>query len=358
MISHVFKILVTGAGGTAGVNFIRSITLSNKYYVIGTERNKYHTLFPNVKKMETIPNHSDPLYITQLKKILKNNSVDFLHPQPTPEMHMIAKNRESLDVKTVLPRTEIVTMSKLDQQRVLEKQSVPVAKTIVLESDSDLSEIKDKITFPVWVRAKRGAGGRLSNKCSSVEEVMHWIRLCVMQGKASVQDFIIQEFLGGRDIAYDSIWYQGKLVASYCRERLEYPFSNLTPSGITGTPTVAKIVHEKKMNSVAESAIKAIDSNPHGCYSVDMKENGGVPTITEVDSGKFHTTIGLWGYIAIKHLKLPESYSLPNLYLSLALEGDMPNMPKYDIYPEIYLLRHIDCGAWITDWDGIKEKVL
>lgn len=349
---------MTGAGGTAGVNFIRSITLSHKYFVIGTERNKYHTLFPNVKKLEMIPNHSDPSYITELRKVLSNNSIDFLHPQPTPEMRIIARNRDQLNVKTFLPRTEIVTMSKLDQQQVLESQSVPVAKTIALQSESDLSKIKDSIKFPVWVRAKHGAGGRLSNKCSSAEEVMYWIKLCVMQGKASVHDFIVQEFLEGRDIAFDSIWYEGNLIASYCRERLEYPFSSLTPSGITGTPTVAKIIHEKKINSVAESAIKAVDSKPHGCYSVDLKENKGIPAITEVDSGKFHTTIGLWGYIAIRHLKLPESYSLPNLYLSLALDDDVPNMPRYDIYPEIYLMRHIDCGAWITDWNGFKEKVL
>lgn len=354
----MFNILVTGAGGTAGVNFIRSITLSDKYFVVGTERNKYHTLFPNVNKMEVIPNHSDHNYLDELRNVIERNDIDFLHPQPTPELQVIAKNRDALDVETYLPATEVVLRDKLAQQRVLERNGIDVTKTIEISSEADLHNIEGKIAFPVWVRAKRGAGGRLSNKCHSINDVLLWIKLCVSQGRAKWDDFIIQEFLEGRDLAWDSLWHKGKLVTSYARERLEYPFSQLTLSGITGTPTVARVIHEDKVNLAAEKAVRAIDLSPHGCYSVDMKEKNGKPMITEVDSGKFHTTIGLWGYAAVKHLKLPATYALPNLYLSIGLEKQVPDMPKYDIYPEIYLVRHIDCGAWITDWHNLKEKVL
>ena len=52
---------------------------------------------------------------------------------------------------------------------------------------------------------------------------------------------MIQEYLPGQNIAWDSFWYDGKLIASYTRERIEYPFKHISPSGITGTPTVSKI---------------------------------------------------------------------------------------------------------------------
>lgn len=353
----MFNVLVTGAGGTAGVNFIRSITLSAKYCVIGTERNKYHTLFPNVKRIEVVPNYLDSSYLGELQTVIKRNNIHFLHPQPTPELQVIARDRQALNVITFLPSTEVILRDKLSQQKILEKSGISVAKTIEIASEKDISAI-DKISYPVWVRARRGAGGKLSNKCTSPAEVSLWIRLCVLQGRAKWEDFIVQEYLEGRDLAWDSLWYNGELVASYARERLEYPFSQLTLSGITGTPTVARIVHDEQVNLEAEKAVRAVDPRPHGCYSVDLKEKNGKPVITEVDSGKFHTTIGLWGYAAVKHLKLPESYALPNLYLSLALEGNVPGVPKYNIYPEIYLVRHIDCGAWITDWHKLKERVL
>ena len=84
------------------------------------------------------------------------------------------------------------------------------------------------------------------------------------------KEFIIQEYLGGRDLAWDSIWYDGKLIVSYCRERLEYPFSKLTMSGITGTPTVSRIVHDDKINKLAIESVKMMSSKPHGCFSLDI----------------------------------------------------------------------------------------
>jgi hypothetical protein len=53
---------------------------------------------------------------------------------------------------------------------------------------------------------------------------------------------MIQEYLPGQNIAWDSFWYEGNLIASYSRERIEYPFKHISPSGITGTPTVSKII--------------------------------------------------------------------------------------------------------------------
>lgn len=355
----MFKVLVTGAGGPAAVNFIRAISFSDKYNVIGTERNVYHRNFPNVKKLEIIPDAFDQNYIDKLQDVLHKNNIDFLHPQTSVEMRVISKNRNLLDIVTFLPKTEVVLRDKFEQQQVLEKKSIKTAKTDSVNSEQEFLEIKDVLSYPVWVRSKVGAGGRLSNKCNSPDEVLFWIKLAILQRKASWSDFIIQDYLSGRDIAFDSIWYNGKLIASYARERLEYYLSHLTPSGITGTPTVARIIHHKQANITAESAIKAIDEKPHGCYSVDMKEDdNGIPTITEVDSGKFHTTIGLWGFLAMNNLKLSENYSLPNLYLSLALEKHVPDMPQFDIYPEVTLVRNIDCGAWITNLKDLKMKVL
>ena len=41
--------------------------------------------------------------------------------------------------------------------------------------------------------------------------------------------------------------------------------------------------------------------------------------MTEVDSGKFHSTMPLWGYIAVKHLGLPGYANLADLYVRLGM---------------------------------------
>ena len=43
------RVLVTGSGGLAGVNFVRALRASTKgYYIVGTDFNKYHILYPDV----------------------------------------------------------------------------------------------------------------------------------------------------------------------------------------------------------------------------------------------------------------------------------------------------------------------
>ena len=105
---------------------------------------------------------------------------------------------------------------------------------------------------PLWVRARHGAGGRLSLLCNDSEEARLWVQLWVRRG-AEIGEFIIQEYLPGRNIAWDSLWADGKLVTSYARERLEYPFRHISPSGITGTPSVARIVHDARLDEVAQA---------------------------------------------------------------------------------------------------------
>ena len=192
------------------------------------------------------------------------------------------------------------------------------------------------------------------------EEAKLWINLWVKKGKAKFNDFMIQEYLPGRNLAWDSIWYEGKMIASFTRERLEYPFKHISPSGITGTPTVSRIIIDESINKLGENAVKAIDPMPHGNYAVDLKDDpSGKPCITEIDAGKFHSTTPLWGYISTKILQKEPMKNLPYLYLLLGIGEINPPVLGHDIYPEgLYLLRHIDCGDWLWRENGYKAQIL
>ena len=171
------------------------------------------------------------------------------------------------------------------------------------------------------------------------------MELWVRKGSRS-SEFIIQEYLPGRNIAWDSLWKDGRLVTSYARERLEYPFKHISPSGITGTPSVARIVHDDKLNEVAQRAVKAIDPRPNGAYSIDVKESAtGEMCVTEVDSGKFHSTMPLWGYIAVKHLKMPW-YCEPRRPLREARPGR--RSPTRSRAPTSSLKATICSGTWTS----------
>lgn len=357
------RVLVTGAGGLAGVNFVRALRASKRdYYIVGTDFNRYHIVYPDVDLGLPTPRHGDRSFIPRVSKIVREERLQFLHPQPSSEAYVISRDREKIPCKVFLPDSRImkVGQDKLLSQKVLAKEGVPVAKTFALKSEGDIKTAFSRLGSPLWVRARRGAGGRLSLLCNNHREASHWVKLWVLRG-SRIEEFILQEYLPGRNIAWDSIWHEGRLVTSYSRERLEYPFKHISPSGITGTPSVARIVVEDAINAVGAESVRAIDPKPHGAYSVDLKESvSETMCVTEVDSGKFHSTMPLWGYIAVKHLRMPWYANLADLYVRLGL-GEKPDdaIPKTDLLPAgYYLLRDMDVGAFLWREDGWKERVL
>jgi biotin carboxylase len=359
------RVVVTGSGGLAGVNFVRALRASSKdYYIVGTDFNKYHILYPDVDARYLTPRHSDGSFITRVAEIVREEKADFLHAQPSSEAYVVSSKRGRVSCEVFLPPPAVMRLGqdKLLSEKRLKAKGIPVAKTMPIKSRADIGEAFSKLGKPLWTRARHGAGGRLSLLCGDAAEARLWIELWTKRGGVQYSEFILQEYLPGRNIAWDSIWKDGKLVTSYARERLEYPFKHISPSGITGTPAVSRIIRDPRLNDVGQNAVSAIDPKPNGAYSVDIKEAAdGTPCVTEVDAGKFHSTMPLWGYIAVKHLGLPEYANLADLYVRLGMGEDVRDMPpRTDLIPDGYfLLRDMDVGAYLwREDDGSKQKVL
>jgi carbamoyl-phosphate synthase large subunit len=130
------------------------------------------------------------------------------------------------------------------------------------------------------------------------------------------------------------------------RERVEYIYPYLAPSGIMGTPSVQRTVHDKAVNKIGTEAVLAIDSNFSGIASVDLKENAqGVPCVTEINPGRMFTTSFFFSY-ASKILCNDYRVNIPYLYTRLAFKESIPELKKYDVLPaDVYWIRHMDAPA-------------
>lgn len=357
------RVLVTGAGGVAGVNFVRALRASpSGYKIAGTDYSRYYLQLSDLDSRHPSPRHDSPGFVGDIAAVAREEHADFIHPQPSSEALVLSSSRRELPAPVFLPDPEVMKagQDKLLTQEKLSGRSVPVAKTKTVASPDEVGSAFNDIGAPVWVRARHGAGGRLSLLCQNQSEARLWVELWVERG-VRPDEFILQSYLGGRNIAWDSIWRDGRLVTSYCRERLEYPFKHVSPSGITGTPSVARIVTDSRVNEVSERAVKALSPKPSGAFSVDVKEDdSGRPFVTEVDAGKFHTTMPLWGYVALKHFKLPWYSNLADLYVRLGLGEEPPGgIPRSDLFPaDYYMIRNIDSGVILWREDGWKERVL
>ncbi|MCX8169143.1 MAG: ATP-grasp domain-containing protein [Candidatus Methanomethylicia archaeon] len=355
------RILITGVGGIGGINFLRSLRLVEKqcnerFFIVGTEYSVYYIEFPEADVKFRTPRHIDPEFIPILIKLIKDYKLEFIHPHPSPEAKIVSENKrifEDLSVKMFLPRAEDIMPDKFYMYGKLSLSNVPVPETIRINSMEDIDEAFEKLGSPLWIRSIIGAGGRLSLKVNNPEEAKLWVKLNVIQGRARMNEFIIQEYLPGRDLAFDSLWFNGRLITSYARERIEYPFKHISLSGVTGTPSVARIVYDDEVNSIGIAAVKALNSNPHGFYSVDLKDDvNGKPKVTEVD-GKWHTTAPLWGYSFMKVYNNP-LYNIAYTYIKLGYGEEISGeIPEINLFPnEHYLIRQMDSGIILKSERG------
>lgn len=345
------NILITGAGGSAAANFIDALHQSKaQHNTVGVDVVPYHlVMFPSSHKY-IVPKVSDPGYIDSLNRIIDRHEIDLVHPQPDGEVAFLATNRDLIRTKLLLPDTESIELchDKLRFNQVLGNRDVPVPKAYGIFDKVSLAEAIHEllaINSRAWLRAIRGAGSRASLPVNSLYQADAWIDYWRGFRGLDYGDFMISELLPGKEFAWQSIWYKGELLTCQARERIEYIFGNLTPSGQSSSPSVARTVNRDDINIIGQAAVQAVSEVPHGVFSVDMKEDGkGCPRVTEINPGRFFTTSNFFAHAGL---------NMPEMYVELAI-GRLPKQlpPKVNPLPEdLYWVRMIDMGYKLITGD-------
>lgn len=334
------KILVTGAGGTPSWNFMKSIREKEDVHIIGTDSNKYKVHLSTADKTYLLPRYDAPEYTEKLNEIIDKEGVELVHAQPDVEVGRISKDRDQINAKVYMPTKEEVSTchDKYALQKLYEENDVPVPKSMRITEDN-IEQAFEEFGSPMWVRAPSGAGGRGSLPATTPLQVKGWMDF-------HKGDLVAAEYLPGKNLAWESVFKDGELVSSLIWERLSYIIAHVSPSGITGTPDIARIVERDDVNEIAERAVRTLSKNPTGIFSVDLRENKeGVPAITEINPGRFFTP---------SYFFTSAGSNLPYAYLKIAYGEEPPEMPKYNSAKNgYYWVRGIDINP-----TGVNEQDL
>ncbi len=340
------RILVTGAGGSAAYNYIESLrhNPSNEpFYIVGTDTKRYHIELANVDKRYLVPRVDDPSYLKVTNDLIRREKIDFLHCQPDIEVNFLAKNRDRIETRTMLPdpKTVEICQNKMIFNDILKKNDLPVPEAYYISNEHDLEVGLANIlktNEKAWLRAIRGAGSRGALPVKNIKHAKMWIDYWREMKGLSYGDFMISEFLPGKEYAFQSIWKDGKLLMSQARERVEYIFGNLTVSGQSSSPSVAVTVHNDTLNKAVFDVIIAIDPRATGIFCADLKTNKhGQIVLMEINIGRFFTT---------SYFFSAAGCNMPYYYTKLGL-GDavtIATKPFNNIPPDWYWVRMIDMG--------------
>lgn len=349
------RILVSGAGGSPGSNVIKSLrAINERLYIVGIDTSKEHLeLTTGLNKKYIVPNTDSRNYLKTLNKIIEKEKIDFLHPQPEQDVLFFSKYKNKINTTIFQPKvsTILICKHKYLSNSILSNNGVRVPKAYIFKDEKTLKKCVKallKISDKLWLRATTGAGSRAALPVTEFNHAYMWIDYWRKNKGLSYKDFMISEYLPGKEYAFQSVWKNGELIVSQARERLEYLFGKLTPSGQSSSPSIAKTVHNKKVNKLATEAVLAIDNKADGIFCIDIKENKkGEPCIIEINAGRFFTTSDFFTEAGV---------NMPYIYLKLAY-GEKVKAKQYNSVPKgWYWIRMVDMGCKLVKGEKWESK--
>lgn len=353
-MSRAIRILVLGAGGSPGVNFIRALRLGKeKIYVVGVDINKYFLEIAPVDKKYLLSDRKDKDdYVKDLIKIIKKEKIDFVHAQPDGEVKTISDHRDMLGAKTFLPSKNAVDVFQ-DKWRTfqeLTKNNLPAPLTRQIRDARNLKRILKDNREILWLRAQKGAGGKASLPVKTFDQANMWIKYWLNKG-LSWDDFLISELLPGREVSWLSIWKDGKLICSQQKERMGWVQGSISPSGVGGTSAIQKTSSYKIVNDICTKTILAVDKNANGVYVVDVKENKtGTPCVMEVNPGRFFTTSLFFATAGV---------NMPLMFVKLGLNMPVVKTKQYNALQNgLYWIRVTDSNTGIVKGERWRSEVI
>ncbi len=343
------RVLVTGAGGSPGTGFTRSLRAApEKFHVIGFDTNKYNLLRAEVDERYLVPEVKDPSYLPVVIDILKQARPDLMHIQISAEMIAISKIRNELSCKLFLPKHEtiITCEDKYLSYQAWVKAGLKVPGTILLEKPEDLTRAFKELGPKLWLRFTSGSAGRGALPTDDPEEAKLWIDFRKGWGK-----FTAAECLEPETITWQAIWKDGKLIVAQGRKRLYWEFANRAPSGVTGITGTGVTVSDPVVDEIALKAIAAIDTHPDGVFGVDLTyDKNGVPNPTEINIGRFFTTHQFFTAAGL---------NMPYIFVQAGLGAPLPPIVRTinPLEPGLAWVRGMDVLPILTTETAIGESV-
>ena len=265
------NVLLTGAAGAIGMDLAFSLNLA-KINVFATEADEDNFFLVSksckyYNKVFRAPRAGNKDYIHRINEIINQEKIDIVIPNPDFEVGFISKVRDQIKSPLFLPSDETVQIL-LSKSLTAQKIGSLAPRTFDVDSESDLRKAisSEKV---VWLRPKTGAGGKGSLVVSDSKFGWMWIEYWKERGFSS--SWIAQEYLDGGNYNVTLIYDRdSNLCGMGMLERLGYIHEAISPTGVTGDVRMAKTVKLDEVVNVAKKAVKIIDRNPVGIFSVDL----------------------------------------------------------------------------------------
>ncbi len=285
-------ILVTGIGGLTPRSIAKIIKERHPdYKIVGCDIDKKAMGF-FIKGLAdehyVCPRCDSPDYFPWIERLVEKCHIDYAFVQPESEIVQWGDyfERHGKYPCPVFMGCKTLSASLKDKSIMAEllKGTDYIPKTIkVTQKNPRFEDVEKMIGFPCWIRATEGTGGLGSLKLEDLSSYKSWLFI-----NSKIQEFTVSEFLTGRHLANQMLYYNGEYVKGAALECAEYVMANTAPSHVTGNTHFARFLNEDRINRFCDDCIKYLERKigvkAHGILSFDLKEDShGNLKVTEVN---------------------------------------------------------------------------
>lgn len=290
-------ILITGIGGLTPRSIATIIKEKHPdYTLIGCDIEKKAMGFfmkttdgrNLVDQYFVAPRCDSPEYFPWIERLVKEKKIDYAFVEPESEIvewGQYFEDHGKFPCPTFMG-CKLLSESLRDKSIMAEllKGTEFIPKTIkVTQANPRFEDVEKEIGFPCWIRATEGTGGLGSLRLDNLSSYESWLFI-----NAGIPEFTVSEFLTGRHLANQMLYYNGEYVKGAALECAEYVMANAAPSHVTGNTHFGRFLNEDRINEFCDRCIKYLEKKlgvpAHGILSFDLKEDSrGNLKVTEVN---------------------------------------------------------------------------
>jgi len=229
-------VLVTGAGGAAGIGAIRSLHDHTVHDVIGVDMNPQAAGRFLADAGAVVPRATDPDWADAIDAVVADHDVDAVVPTVDEELLELDRLRETVpaSVPVIAPRSGLAELA-LDKYRTmdrLERAGHTVPNTWLATNRTDIASN----AFPLLVKPRRGRGSRgIARVDSHADLTVH-----LANTDYDTDALLLQEFIEGTEFTTSVVaTRENRLLGVVPKEAIEKQGSTVT--GVTRTaPAVSE----------------------------------------------------------------------------------------------------------------------
>lgn len=285
-------ILLTGIGGLTPRSIAKIIRKNHpEYRLIGCDIDKKAIGFfidGLLDEYYVCPRCTSPDYFPWLESLVEKKQIDYAFVQPESEIVEWADYYEKNGKYPcpVFMGGKLLSVSLKDKSIMADLLNGTdfIPKTIKVTQDNPrYDDVEKMIGFPCWIRATEGTGGLGSLRLDDISSYKSWMFI-----NSEISDFTVSEFLSGRHLANQMLYYNGEYVKGAALECVEYVMAKTAPSRVTGNTHFGRLLNDDSINKFCDDCIKYLESklgvSAHGILSFDLKEDkNGNLKVTEVN---------------------------------------------------------------------------